>query len=312
MQKQAPTLGRVLVMAGFALSCFGLLLYLWVAFGGGFPLKPQGYRFHVHFTRGDAARRPGRRAHLRVPVGKVVNIALGPNDTTDATIQLDQRYAPIPEDVRATCARRRCSARRSSSSRPVTRAAARCRRVARCPTRRSRDGPARRDPALVRPRTRRALPGLDAVARAAGSTAAARTSTPRSATSRRSPRTRTTLLQQLDDQRQALQQLVVNTGHRLRRAQPAQQRPHRPDPQLERRLRHGRLAQPGARQIFRAFPTFEHESTLTLNRLNVLHEDSEPDHHAAASRRARADARRCRRRVGSRRRSATSSSTSDR
>ena len=34
MQKQAPTVGRLLVMVGFALSCFGLLLFLWLAFGG--------------------------------------------------------------------------------------------------------------------------------------------------------------------------------------------------------------------------------------------------------------------------------------
>ena len=34
MQKQAPTVGRIMVMAIFTLSCFGLLLYLWAAFGG--------------------------------------------------------------------------------------------------------------------------------------------------------------------------------------------------------------------------------------------------------------------------------------
>lgn len=101
MQKQAPTLGRILVMAGFALSCFGLLLYLWVSFGGGFPLKPKGYRFHVHFSE---ATQLAQQADVRisgVPVGKVVKLELGPNETTDATIQLDERYAPIPKDARA-------------------------------------------------------------------------------------------------------------------------------------------------------------------------------------------------------------------
>ena len=34
MQKQAPTFGRLLVMVLFALSCFGLLLFLWLSFGG--------------------------------------------------------------------------------------------------------------------------------------------------------------------------------------------------------------------------------------------------------------------------------------
>jgi phospholipid/cholesterol/gamma-HCH transport system substrate-binding protein len=101
MQKQAPTLGRILVMAGFALSCFGLLLYLWVAFGGGFPLKPKGYRFHVRFGE---ATQLAQQADVRisgVPVGKVVKLELGPGQTTDATIQLDERYAPIPRDARA-------------------------------------------------------------------------------------------------------------------------------------------------------------------------------------------------------------------
>jgi phospholipid/cholesterol/gamma-HCH transport system substrate-binding protein len=101
MQKQAPTLGRILVMASFALSCFGLLLYLWVAFGGGFPLKPKGYRFHVRFGE---ATQLAQQADVRisgVPVGKVVKLALGPGKTTDATIQIDERYAPIPRDARA-------------------------------------------------------------------------------------------------------------------------------------------------------------------------------------------------------------------
>jgi phospholipid/cholesterol/gamma-HCH transport system substrate-binding protein len=101
MQKQAPTLGRILVMAGFALSCFGLLLYLWVAFGGGFPLKPEGYRFHVRFGE---ATQLAQQADVRisgVPVGKVVKLELGPGQTTEATIQMDERYAPIPRDSRA-------------------------------------------------------------------------------------------------------------------------------------------------------------------------------------------------------------------
>lgn len=101
MQKQAPTLGRILVMAGFALSCFGLLLYLWVAFGGGIPLKPKGYRIHVDFAE---ATQLAQQADVRisgVPVGKVVKLELGPGDTTNATLQLDPRYAPIPRDARA-------------------------------------------------------------------------------------------------------------------------------------------------------------------------------------------------------------------
>lgn len=101
MQKQAPTLGRILVMAGFALSCFGLLLYLWIAFGGSVPLKPKGYRLYVNFPE---AAQLAQQADVRisgVPVGKVVRLELGPGETTRATIELDERYAPIPRDARA-------------------------------------------------------------------------------------------------------------------------------------------------------------------------------------------------------------------
>ncbi|MDO8186156.1 MlaD family protein [Conexibacter sp. JD483] len=101
MQKQAPTLGRILVMAGFALSCFGLLLYLWISFGGSTPLKPKGYQFHAYFPE---AAQLAQQADVRisgVPVGKVVKLELGPGNTTNATLQLDERYAPIPKDARA-------------------------------------------------------------------------------------------------------------------------------------------------------------------------------------------------------------------
>ena len=65
MQKQAPSIGRILVMVLFALSCFGILLYLWLVFGGSTPLKPQGYRVKVNFPEATQLAAGGRRAHLR-------------------------------------------------------------------------------------------------------------------------------------------------------------------------------------------------------------------------------------------------------
>ena len=103
MQKQAPTPGRILIMVGFALSCFGLLLYLWMAFGGTVPLKPKGYRFAVDFQE---AAQLGTQADVRVAgvkVGRVQAKERSPNgDATRATIELDRRYAPIASDARAT------------------------------------------------------------------------------------------------------------------------------------------------------------------------------------------------------------------
>src|SRR6266480_2863175 len=103
MQKQAPTLGRLLVMVGFALSCFGLLLFLWLAFGGPIPLKPKGYRFQASFGE---ATQLAKEADVRisgVSVGKVKDIQTDKQTgRSDATIELDSKYAPLPKDSRAT------------------------------------------------------------------------------------------------------------------------------------------------------------------------------------------------------------------
>ena len=102
MQKQAPTLGRLLVMVGFALSCFGLLLFLWLAFGGPIPLKPKGYRFHASFGE---ATQLAKEADVRisgVSVGKVKDIETDKQSgRSDATIELKEGYAPLPKDSKA-------------------------------------------------------------------------------------------------------------------------------------------------------------------------------------------------------------------
>src|SRR3954447_22699526 len=101
MQKQAPTIGRILVMATFTLSCFGLLLYLWSAFGGPVPLKPHGYRFHANFKE---ATQLAQEADVRisgVSVGRVKKVELSDEGGTDTTIELKDKYAPIPKDARA-------------------------------------------------------------------------------------------------------------------------------------------------------------------------------------------------------------------
>jgi virulence factor Mce-like protein len=100
--KDTPSLGKLAAMVLFALSCFGLLLFLWLAFGGPIPLKPKGYRFHASFQE---AGQLALEADVRisgVPVGKVKKIT--PNKTTgrsDVEIQLRSRYAPLPSDARA-------------------------------------------------------------------------------------------------------------------------------------------------------------------------------------------------------------------
>jgi phospholipid/cholesterol/gamma-HCH transport system substrate-binding protein len=102
MQKQAPSLPRILVMAGFALSCFGLLLFLWLAFGGPIPLQPKGYRFNVSFREAATLSQEADVRISGVSVGKVKLVK--PDQKTggsDATIELESAYAPIPKDTKA-------------------------------------------------------------------------------------------------------------------------------------------------------------------------------------------------------------------
>ena len=102
MQKQAPTFGRILTMALFALSCFGLLLFLWISFGGSVPFKPKGYQFKVAFPE---ATTLGLEADVRiagVSVGKVRKKELDPSgNRTLVTIEMDNRFAPVKRDARA-------------------------------------------------------------------------------------------------------------------------------------------------------------------------------------------------------------------
>ena len=57
MQKTAPSLGRILTMVLFALSCFGLLTFLWLTFGGPTPLKEAARARRLHSAQG-LSRRP--------------------------------------------------------------------------------------------------------------------------------------------------------------------------------------------------------------------------------------------------------------
>ncbi|MGI8779039.1 MAG: MlaD family protein [Solirubrobacteraceae bacterium] len=102
MQKAAPSFGRIAVMVGFALSCFALFLFLWLAFGGPVPLKPKGYRVAASFAE---ASQLSTEADVRisgVPVGKVKAIEPdGRSGRSLVTIELSRSYAPLPSDSKA-------------------------------------------------------------------------------------------------------------------------------------------------------------------------------------------------------------------
>jgi virulence factor Mce-like protein len=102
MHTGSPPISRVITMVVFALSCVGLLLFLWLSFGGTIPFKSQGYRFQVGFNNAyDLADYADVRI-AGVNVGKVVAKSRAPEgNRTIATIQMDNQFAPIHRDATA-------------------------------------------------------------------------------------------------------------------------------------------------------------------------------------------------------------------
>jgi virulence factor Mce-like protein len=101
MQKRAPTLGNMLVIILFVLSCFGLLMFLWESFGGPLPLKPQGYRFTVAFPRTFALAEQSDVRISGVDVGHIVSLGLDNEGRTLATVEIASRYAPVRANMHA-------------------------------------------------------------------------------------------------------------------------------------------------------------------------------------------------------------------
>jgi virulence factor Mce-like protein len=103
VNKNRPSNVQLGLMVAFALSCFGLLLFLWTAFGGPTPLRPQGYRVQLEVTEGAQLATQSDVRISGVSVGRVQE--LDPDRRTGRTrvvLEIEPRYAPIPRDTRAT------------------------------------------------------------------------------------------------------------------------------------------------------------------------------------------------------------------
>jgi phospholipid/cholesterol/gamma-HCH transport system substrate-binding protein len=102
METRSPSIGKVLTMVLFTLSCVGLLLFLWLSFGGTLPFNPQGYRIRVAFPY---AQELATQADVRIAgvnVGKVVAKSLDPQgNRTVATLEIDPQFAPIRQNAQA-------------------------------------------------------------------------------------------------------------------------------------------------------------------------------------------------------------------
>ena len=102
MPKHAPGPARLAAMVVFTMSCFGLLLFLWLAFGGPIPLQPQGYRVQVAFPEAATLAQEADVRMAGVNIGKVKSKELaGRADRTLVELELENEFAPIPRDTRA-------------------------------------------------------------------------------------------------------------------------------------------------------------------------------------------------------------------
>ena len=107
MIKHAPTPGRILAMVAFALSCFAIVLSLWLQFGGPIPLRPQGYRVQVAFPEGTGITKNIDVRAAGIPIGSVVGVEVDERaNRALATIELESEYAPLASDARAILRRK--------------------------------------------------------------------------------------------------------------------------------------------------------------------------------------------------------------
>ena len=165
MQKRAPTLGNILVIVLFALSCFGLLLFLWESFGGAAAVEAEGLPHGRRLPARAGARRTVRRADLgrrRRPRG-LAETRQGRSHPCDArnrepvrAAALEHARDPAPEDAAGGDLRAADPGGQRNSPLPARRRQAR-----REPGRTV--GDARRHPLRARPEDAPRLPGMAAV-----------------------------------------------------------------------------------------------------------------------------------------------------
>ena len=278
MSKRAPSTTQLLVITGFALSCFGILLFLWVTFGGPTPFRAKTYEVKVPFNEATQLAEQSDVRISGVNVGKVQKIELAPNGKQAlATVDIDDQYAPLPESTRAILRTKTLLGETYIELTPGLARRPRARRR-RHPAggERRRIGPARRDlPHLQRRRP--APPSRNGCRkRRSRSTARARTSPTRSAASNRpSPNSTSSSASSTAS--------ASRSGSCSATA---------PPPSSALRGREGELAdliqssnavfQTTARRdrdieaLFRAFPTFLDESRLTFNRLKDFSLNADP------------------------------------
>jgi phospholipid/cholesterol/gamma-HCH transport system substrate-binding protein len=99
MIKQSPSAGRIAAMVLFTFSCVGILLFLWLSFGGAVPLKPQSYRFKAKIPEAPTLAEEADVRMAGVNVGKVKKKELDKGSArTVVEMEINPDFAPIAKD----------------------------------------------------------------------------------------------------------------------------------------------------------------------------------------------------------------------
>ena len=102
MNKQRPSNLAMVTMVAFTASCIGLLIFLWISFGGTLPFAAQGYRFSVEFDQATELASNAQVTIAGVDVGHVVSVTLDRRTGLDrAVLEIDRRFVPRPVNTRA-------------------------------------------------------------------------------------------------------------------------------------------------------------------------------------------------------------------
>src|SRR3954451_8627611 len=89
-------------MIAFAFSCFAILLYLWLTFGGSVPLAAKGYRVSAPFPEATTLAQEAELSIWGVKVGEVKTKHLDlQGNATKVVMEIEPKYAPLPVDTRA-------------------------------------------------------------------------------------------------------------------------------------------------------------------------------------------------------------------
>jgi phospholipid/cholesterol/gamma-HCH transport system substrate-binding protein len=100
MVTQAPNRTSVLAAIGFALSCIGLIVFVWTQFAGPVPFAPQGYRVHARFAETGLLVSGADVRISGINVGRVASVVNRGVDS-EVTLNIQQQYAPIPQSTQA-------------------------------------------------------------------------------------------------------------------------------------------------------------------------------------------------------------------